>query len=256
MSKPRQKNVEKFVGEKIVGFHQARLARIQNINLHDVLKKKNPYLFRAKNLLTSHELIASILEAFVSSSEEELFGEFLEEIAIYVSQQSYGGRKSSAAGIDLEFDRQGIRYIVAVKSGPAWGNSGQYKALERCFRDATKVLRQSQSSKHVQAILGICYGKQRTTDRGLYQKITGQNFWEFISGNENLYTDLIEPIGREAARHFEMYMEEKNKLYNRFTKEFLDEFCGASGVIDWEKLVAFNSGNKNPSTRPLRHRKP
>ena len=29
---------------------------------------------------------------------------------------------------------------------------------------------------------------------------------------------------------------------NRFTKEFIDEFCNDEGNIDWEKLVRFNSG--------------
>lgn len=232
-----------FTGKKIVEFHDARLARLQRMNLHEVLKKKNPYLFRAKNLLTSHNLIESILEAFISSSEEELFGSFLEEIAIFVSHKAFGGRKSSSTGIDIEFDRKVVRYAVAVKSGPAWGNSSQYKALEKNFRDAITVLRQSKSTKHVQAILGICYGKSKTVDRGLYQKITGQNFWFFLSGIESLYTDIIQPIGHEASRHFESYIEERDKLYNRFSKEFLGEFCGKDGTIDWVRLVEFNSGN-------------
>jgi hypothetical protein len=30
---------------------------------------------------------------------------------------------------------------------------------------------------------------------------------------------------------------------NRFTKEFIDEFCDADGSIDWEKLVRFNFGH-------------
>ena len=28
-------------------------------------------------------------------------------------------------GIDLEFDKDGVRYIVTIKSGPNWGNSSQ-----------------------------------------------------------------------------------------------------------------------------------
>ncbi|MCB1935052.1 MAG: hypothetical protein KDF59_03835 [Nitrosomonas sp.] len=29
-------------------------------------------------------------------------------------------------------------------------------------------------------------------------KYCGQQFWEFISGTSNLYTDIIEPLGHEA----------------------------------------------------------
>lgn len=248
MPKLNAEKLRLFAGKKILEFHAARLARLQEINLHVVLQKKNPYLFRAKNLLTSNNLIESILSAFISSSEEELFGSFLEEIAIFVSYETCGGKKSSTAGIDIECDRDGVRYAIAVKSGPAWGNSSQYKALERNFRDVVTVLRQSKSIKHVQPVLGICYGRQKTVDRGLYLKITGQNFWYFLSGNEYFYTDIIKPLGHEASRHFEKYIEERDKLYNRFTKELLTEFCNKSGSIDWEKIVSFNSGNtKNHS---------
>jgi len=29
---------------------------------------------------------------------------------------------------------------------------------------------------------------------------------------------------------------------NRFTREFVTDFCSADGAIDWEKLTAFGSG--------------
>ena len=31
-------------------------------------------------------------------------------------------------------------------------------------------------------------------------------------------------------------------MINKFTKEFLTDFCDEYGVIDWEKLVKYNSG--------------
>jgi hypothetical protein len=73
--------------------------------------------------------------------------------------------------------------------------------------------------------------------------VVGQNFWYFISENEHLYTDIIEPIGHRAKEHNEAFLVEKNKVINRFTKMFIDMFCDDSGAIDWVKLVEFNSGN-------------
>jgi len=147
-----------FVNREIVRFHQARLRRLEEISLTEVLRKKNPYLFRAKNMLTASELVRAILDAFLSSSEEKLFGDFLEQLALFISQQTCGGIKSSAQGIDLEFDREGTHYLVSIKSGPNWGNSSQYARLEEDFKRAVKVQRQAHLAARIQPVLGICYG--------------------------------------------------------------------------------------------------
>ena len=170
--------VREFVNQHIDSFHQNRISAIQNIRLNNVLKRKNPYLFRAKNINAAPELVQHIMDAFLSSSEEGLFGQFLEGLAIFTNQLAYNGQKSSAQGIDLEFTREGIRYIVAVKSGPNWGNSSQYQALRDNFKKASRVLRQSSQIPHVQAVLGMCYGKSKDSDQGDYLKLYGQSFWK------------------------------------------------------------------------------
>ena len=91
----------------------------------DVIKRKNPYLFKAKNINTAQDFVKTILDAFLSSQEEGIFGGFLEELAIFICSEVYGGQKSSAEGIDLEFEKDSIRYIVSIKSGPNWENSSQ-----------------------------------------------------------------------------------------------------------------------------------
>jgi hypothetical protein len=238
-----RQTVYDFVNVEIVKFHDARLARLENLNLKEVLRKKNPYLFRAKNLLTAGQLIPAILDAFLSSSEEEIFGKFLEQLAIFISGQTCGGRKSSAEGVDLEFDLDGIRYIVSIKSGPNWGNSSQYRRLEENFRRAVVVQRQAQPALHIQPVLGICYGRTATRDKGLYRKIVGQNFWYFLSGDPDLYVDIIEPIGHQARRHNDDFARKRASIENRFTAELIQDFCGPDYLIDWRKLVAFNSSN-------------
>jgi hypothetical protein len=228
--------VTDFVNQNIDSFHQSRLALIQRLKLKDILKRKNPYLFKAKNINSAPELVLLVLDAFLSSSEEGLFGQFLESLAIFVNEMTFQGQKSSAPGIDLEFNRDGTRYIVAVKSGPNWGNSSQYRALK-------ELLRQSRQVAHVQAVLGICYGKAKDVDRGDYMKLCGQSFWNFISGDSNLYIDIVQPLGYEAQQRNDAFQNEKNNTYNRLVREFTIEFCDESGQIDWPKLVNFNSGN-------------
>jgi predicted GIY-YIG superfamily endonuclease len=73
--------------------------------------------------------------------------------------------------------------------------------------------------------------------------VVGQNFWYLISENEDLYTDIIEPIGYRAKQHNDAFEKERSKVVNRFTLAFINRFCDQSGAIDWPRLVKFNSGN-------------
>mgnify|MGYP003693760529 CR=1 FL=1 len=57
-----------------------RLASIKNLKLAKVLSRKNPYLFKAKNLNKAADLVSAILDATLSSSEEGSFGGFMEAL--------------------------------------------------------------------------------------------------------------------------------------------------------------------------------
>jgi len=190
----------------------------------------------------TQRLIESLLQAYLSSSEEELFGDFLEELAIFIASKTLNGRKSPGTGIDLEFTKAGVVYLVSIKSGVNWGNSSQYAALRDRFKKAVQVLKQSKSVKAVQPVLASCYGKRKTVNNGEYLRICGQEFWYFISGNQNLYTDIIDPLGHQAKQRNQRYEEELAVLINKFTAEFSNDFC-RDGRIDWIELVRFNSGN-------------
>ena len=237
------RKVNGYVSNNIVDFHKKRIDSLKGLKLSKLLRK-NPYLFRAKNVMTAQELINGFLDAFLSSSEEKLFGDFLEGLAVFIAQQTVGGHKSTASGVDLEFLNNDIHYVVSVKSGPNWGNSSQHSKLEQDLKNAERRLKQSQQGINVQLVLGICYGKTATvhTSRG-YMKVVGQNFWSLVSGNNDLYTDIIGPVGHMAKQHNDNFIREKTNLVNRLTKSFIDGYCDDSGAIDWEKLVKDTSGN-------------
>jgi len=157
-----------------------------------------------------------------------------------------GARKSGIQGIDLEFEDETKHYLVSVKSGPKWGNSRQQRDQARDFETAVRIIKQSKLSKAVEPVLGICYGKTRTTFVRSATKIVGQNFWYLISGSETIYKDIIEPLGYEAKKHNQAFLEARAAAINLFTKEFTEDYC-VNGSIDWPKVVEFNSGNlKHP----------
>ena len=85
-------------------FYNRRLMALQQIHLNDILKRKNPYLFKAKNIELAQDFVKSIVDAFLSSQEETVFGNLLERFAIFVSTTTHNGKKSKFKSIDLEFE--------------------------------------------------------------------------------------------------------------------------------------------------------
>jgi len=238
-------DVYDYVEKNISIFHQKRFDALSHVNLKRILKRKNPYLFKVKNLLTSESIVRGFLDAYISSSEEGIFGNWLEGLAIYINSCVYAGWKSGIPGIDLEFDKEDVRYLVSIKSGPNWANSSQIKKIEKDFSTAKKSVRTSNSGINVIAVMGCCYGQDNHPDKEIYFKYCGQQFWEFISGDTDLFTKLIEPLGTNAKTKNEEFLQKYSMIVNKFTIEFSADFCKDTGEIDWEQLVRFNSQYKN-----------
>jgi hypothetical protein len=246
MKKLNLKDVSQYVEENIGTFHQKRISSLDTLRLPKVLRRKNPYLFKAKHVLTAEQIVKGLVDAHISSNEETIFGDWLEGLSIFINEKVYGGWKSGIAGIDLEFDKDGKRYIVNIKSGPNWGNSSQIAKMVSDFKTAQRTLRTSNSGLNIVAVNGCCYGRDNKPDKGDYFKYCGQAFWEFISGDPNLYTGIIEPLGYKAKEKNDTFLELYSQMINTFTREFGIEFCNDKGAIDWKKLVEFNSRSMPP----------
>lgn len=241
MKKLNIKDVVQYVEKNIGAFHEKRIQSLDNLKLLNVLKRKNPYLFKAKYVLTADQIVRGIVDAHISSNEETIFGDWLEGLAIFINSKVYKGRKSGITNIDLEFDKDDTRYLVTIKSGPNWGNSSQIAKMAADFKTAKKTLRTSNSKLNIVAVNGCCYGRDNHSDKGDYYKYCGQSFWEFISGEANLYSELIEPLGHKAKEQNDDFIKSYSQVINKFTKEFTTNFCDKNGAIDWAKLVKLNS---------------
>ena len=244
------KEITRYVERNMPDFHKARLESLRKLQLLKVLQRKNPYLLRAKGLATPRDLVQAILSAFLSSQEETIFGGFLEGLAIFIAQKTYGAHgKSSARGIDLEMDKDGKRYLVAIKSGPAWGNSSQIEKMRTDFKTAKKIYSQGSGALPVECVNGCCYGKQprKSEHKGDYIKLCGQRFWEFVSGDAELYIKLIEPIGHKAKERNEEFLAQYELALDDFTGKFRQHFCDADNRILWDRLTQESS---QASVRP------
>lgn len=250
MKKINLKEVEKYVEENISLFHKRRLEFVETkVEFNKILEQKNPYLFKAKNILTAQDLVKGFLDAFLQSQEEGLFGHFLEGLAIFVADKVYGAKKTDLVGMDLEFIKDDIIHIVEIKAGWNWGNDSQIKQLKTNSKNA-KEKRERETGKSVKVLNGCCFGKKknRNPEKDGYQKICGQEFWHLISNEEDFYIKIVEPIGFRAKERNEEFQEAYAIVVNKFTLEFALKFCD-DGRIDWEKLLQFNSGKKNKKAK-------
>ena len=222
--------------EVLTPFYNRRTISLLNLQLkNDILKRKNPYLFKAKNVRTAEEFVRYALNAFLSSQEETLFGNLLENLAIHICSEVFGGMKAPEGefkSVDLIFARDGNCYIVGIKSGTNWGNSDQIKTMKNHFKEARILLQGKGENRPILAVNGCMYGtdnkpfkKDRNDPEKDYLKYCGEVFWDFISGDSKLYLQLIEPIGVEAAKRSsafdELYIRKINEMVTEFVSEFI-----------------------------------
>lgn len=220
-------------------FHLPRLSR-----------EKNPYLYCAKNITTSEQFISSLLQAYLSSQEETIFGNILEGLALKIADVVHGGWKSSAQGVDLEFrikDEVGntlMHYLVSIKSGPNWGNSSQIRQMKANFTTAKKILRQGDLSINIIAVNGCCYGVDNNPDKGEYLKLCGQRFWELISNDASIHSRIIESLPRVAESCSATFDVEHDAAVRRLSQEFERAYCNIDGDIDWAALINMVSSHR------------
>ncbi len=234
------------VARALDDFYKSLIGKLEGLNIKAVMRRKNPYLFRAKAMNGASRIVEALLGAFVSSSEETIFGNvFFEPIATAAAQ----GQKALAEGIDIMAERADIVYAIAVKSGTSVFNAASRKKQEQNFMAAQKLAQQAK--KRFVPIVGYGYGRKKNAERGLpkfYFELAGQDFWSELTGDDDFYLKLIRYMDSRPEEYIESFELAYQKAANRLIREFTIEFCLEDGSIDWEKLVRFNSGRQEAST--------
>lgn len=252
-------DISKYVEDHIGEFHANRIAKLQTMNLKEMLSRKNPYMYKAKNIVTAGALVETLASATMSSAEESIFGNWMEGLAIYIAKIVYHGHKSVAKGLDLEFDKDDKHYLVSIKSGPYWGNSSSIAKLKDYFKDALKVQSTSGNGAETVCVEGCCYGNDNKTYDGIMKadhlKCCGEKFWTLISGEPTLFVDIVEPLGTKAKEKNEEYFEEYGRMINKFTQQFIAEYCNEDGGINWSKIVRLNAAIKMPKVKKSKGKK-
>jgi len=240
--------LEPLIEKCLDDFYQRRFNRLKQLRLRTVLKRKNPYLFKALATEQASEIVTSILEAYVSSSDETIFGDaYFEKIARNLSDI----KVSDAKGVDLIKEEEKVIHAYALKSGPNPYNSSQKERQNTEFLELKSRLMKLQ--KQFDPVLAYAYGRKSgpSSAKWIYRETSGQQFWKELTSDDDFYLKLIRLMRDVPLRRKDEYKAIWDRAINRFTKEFTEDFCLSDGRIDWEKLTQFVSGI-NPPRLPRR----
>ena len=228
------------IGAALTEFYTSLTKTLDTIDVDKILKRKNPYLYRAKGINNASQIVGGILSAYVSSSEETVFGNaFFEPLAVVVS----GGQKAVTEGVDITVDKDNTIYSIAVKSGTSVFNADSRKRQEQNFQSAQK--RAQQAKKAFFPVVGYGYGKKKTVagKEKFYKEIAGKDFWYWLTGDEDFYTKIIAYMGTRPDEYAQQFEEAYNKAENRMIRQFTVKYCNEDGAINWDALIKFNSGD-------------
>ena len=230
--------LQTLISKCLQNFYERRVSKVEKLRLKDFLRRKNPYLFKALGTQKAQDIIEPILTAYIGASDETMFGEvFFEPIARIAAD----AKVSDAEGVDFVIETDDRFLAVALKSGPNIYNASQKKRQSQEF----SALRNRLYKLHKQfdPMLGHAYGRAKTepTKDLVYRRRSGQSFWTEITGDSDFYLKLVRLMKEEPAKHKEKYAPAWDAAINRFTAEFIQDFCFSDGHIDWEKLVRFVS---------------
>lgn len=246
MNQTTRDALERKIAELLDSFYKRRIEALQKVHLDRTIRRKNPYLYRAIGTNDASEIVTEILRAFVSSSDETIFGnEFFEPLAKAAVEILGTGKAitSGSEGVDVQIESETVFSAYAVKSGTSVFNS-QSKARQKDDFEALRK-RLFKLKKQFDPVVGYCYGrkKQAKSTKLNFRELAGQSFWEEITKDPDFYITIIELMRDKPQEHAVAFVvafdEAKNRLVAQFSDGFVDK---STGKIDWSKLIEYVSG--------------
>jgi hypothetical protein len=243
--------LQQEIGGLLETLYQKRYGALAKLTLEKLLGK-NPYLYRALGISDASEFIHQLMVAFVSSSDETIFGnDFFEPLAIFAARHgdATGNETRSVsvgagAGQDIAIETASAYWAIAVKSGTnifnsqsAKGQDGEFLALQARMKKLNKMFR---------PIIGHGYGRKSSRAVTNVEMLAGQAFWQLLSGETDFYLRISRAMEQFALDHGTGYKKEFEVKRHQLLREFMINYVQPDGVISWDKVVAFNSATEKP----------
>ena len=222
-----------FINAFVDDFVEPFKKRLAELTFLKLIRRKNPYLYRASGISSVEELVERALSDFVSSSTETFFGVALEHFITSLP----GLIKSSAPGVDVEKRSGQLVELFAIKSGPAGYNSSSFKTQREDLARSKTILEQ-QADLVVRAFVGCSYGRQRDGRLSSgYIVLSSKNLWAKLSDDVDFYMKVLDAYGCVSK----FYEGDVEATHDRLLAEAKERFSKGSGV-DWAKVLQAGSG--------------
>ncbi len=222
---------------------------LRNLTLDNLLRRVNPYYEVIIGACTPREMIQRVVQEYIVRSEKTSFGHVLEDVAVALAV-CRGGNKSPARGIDIDQIQSDTRNLISVKSGSSWGNHQSHSGQKEEFKKAKSTIRESDKNSTINRVMGICYGKEITTENLDYAdyKVAGQNFWYLLSGDKEMYIKVFDAFAdaRSILERKNIVEQHIDRLTESFTERFGDDvkFALKQALVDfssnWSKTDLVN----------------
>lgn len=244
--------VEK-VSQILEGIYAKRIAAIRAVGIKDLIRGRNPYLYRAVGPGNAAEMVSELLSAKAWSSIETVFGnEFFEPLALWAATEARSDetdvavRPSSGGGVDIEIETATALTAYAIKSGTKIFNSQSAARQAQEFESLRARLLKTR--KFFDPVVGYAYGRKATSSK-TYRELAGQDLWAELTGDDSFYVRIIEAMAEPSREHAEEYSAAFTLAVNTLAAAFLADFMDDDGSIDWGHFVEFNSSTSAPRAR-------
>lgn len=243
--------LEREIGGLLAVLYGKRFATLEKLKLTKLLNK-NPYLYRALGIGDSSEFIMQLMVAFVSSSDETIFGnDFIEPLAIFAARHANQHDEAertvtvgAGSGQDIAIETARSYLAISVKSGKNIFNAQSTKGQDSEFTALTSRLKKL--NKALRPIIGYGYGRKRQLKASNVEKFAGQAFWRLLTGEVDFYLRISAAMETFSGEHGQSYTTAFEKKHQQLLREFMINYVDEDGSIRWKAIVAFNSAETKP----------
>ncbi len=161
----------------------------------------------------------------------------LRKLALFIIIDLHNGVESDQPGVDFEFTKNDMYFLVSMQSRIEWNySSTDLFLIQALCEQEEKIIRILPNLK-IRKVIGEYLGhSQPTMINNCTWCIKGKSFWELISGDANFYFHHIQNLIHQAINNNEDFVYKRDGKENILTKDFIKQYCDLSWSINWKQI--------------------
>ncbi len=238
------KEVETVYTEKIIkDFLDSQYEKLRSLGLEDL--DINVLLIKALGFTTAEEAIEFYVYQRITRSSVTEWGQSAVEDICFVSgaEEIPADENVSVSGkrFDMKKEKGSETYYIQLKSGPNTMNVGMVNSLNEM------VARIEEKHEDAVGMLGMTYGTKSQVSSQIRdnldsfdeRSLIGEDFWEFLTGDEEYYGSLIRLIDGLSTEYEDEYRQTYLELVETQTERLEEEWEERYGSLGREGLDRF-----------------